>query len=168
MKVLVVSDSHGSTKELIQLKERHGAQMDYMIHCGDSELTLDDEALKGFQVVRGNCDYQGGFQHDVIIDANDVRFFVTHGHLYNIKSNLSTIYYKALEVGANIVCFGHSHILGAELVEGILFLNPGSILLPRLRREKTYAILHIEGKEVTVVFHEVSGKELESITVTLA
>lgn len=38
MKILICSDSHGLTDELIELKKRHG-DMDYYIHCGDSELT---------------------------------------------------------------------------------------------------------------------------------
>ena len=37
--------------------------------------------------------------------------------------------YKAEEVNADIVCFGHSHVLGAEVIDGRLFLNPGSIRL---------------------------------------
>ena len=41
-----------------------------------------------------------------------------------------------LKVGAQVACFGHSHVLGAELIDGVLFINPGSILLPRQRVEK--------------------------------
>ena len=46
-------------------------------------------------------------------------------------------------MGADIACFGHSHQLGAEMVNETLFINPGSIRLPRGRRERTYVILDI-------------------------
>ena len=46
-----------------------------------------------------------------------------------------------------ILCFfGHSHILGAEMINGTLFLNPGSFLMPRGRRERTYALVQKEKK----------------------
>ena len=61
---------------------------------------------------------------------------VTHGHLFNVKSGLMKLRYKALEQNANIVCFGHSHILGIEKVDDILFINPGSIRFPREGEKK--------------------------------
>lgn len=44
--------------------------------------------------------------------------------------------YRAKELNAQIVCFGHSHILGAEMMDHILFINPGSLLKPRGHKEK--------------------------------
>ncbi|MCB6949730.1 YfcE family phosphodiesterase, partial [Roseburia faecis] len=71
--------------------------------------------------------------------------FVTHGHHYNVKMTLLNLSYKAKEVGADFVFFGHSHILGAELIENTLFLNPGSLLMPSGRTERTYAIVEKNG-----------------------
>ncbi|MCP1125376.1 YfcE family phosphodiesterase [Bacillus sp. AFS018417] len=157
MKALIVSDSHGSVKELKQLKERYEGNVDVMIHCGDSELTSHHSELEGFHVVKGNCDFVGDFPNDIITDVQSTRFLVTHGHLYNIKMTLQTLLYRAKEAEANIVCFGHSHILGVEIIDDILFINPGSILLPRSRREKTFALLEIQESEIDIRFLTLDG-----------
>lgn len=157
MKALIVSDSHGSVKELKQLKERYDEKVDVMIHCGDSELTSQHSELEGFHVVKGNCDFAVDFPNDIITDVQSTRFLVTHGHLYNIKMTLQTLLYRAKEAEANVVCFGHSHILGAEIIDDILFINPGSILLPRSRREKTFALLEIQESEIEIRFLTVDG-----------
>ncbi len=99
-----------------------------MIHCGDSELTPAHEELQGFHVVKGNCDY-ANFQDEIVTDVDGIRFLVVHGHRHNVKMTLQTLAYHAEEVGAQVACFGHSHVLGAELIEGVLFINPGSIFI---------------------------------------
>lgn len=153
MKILICSDSHGLTEELIELKKRHG-DMDYYIHCGDSELSADHPALDGFQVVKGNCDFGADFPNQLALNMAGHKLLVTHGHLYNVKSSLTSLRYKALEENANIVCFGHSHVVGCEMVDDILFINPGSIRIPVLRKEKTYVILEIKNEQKTVQVYE--------------
>ena len=56
-KVLVVSDSHGLTKELEDLRARHLNDVELMIHCGDSEMMPDDKVMNGYLTVKGNCDF---------------------------------------------------------------------------------------------------------------
>ncbi|KEK26401.1 metallophosphoesterase [Bacillus gaemokensis] len=164
MKALIVSDSHSSVKELQQLKELYEGKVDVMIHCGDSELTSTHPDLQGFQVVKGNCDSYNSFEDEIITDVKDVRFLIVHGHRHNVKMTLQTLAYRAEEVEANVVCFGHSHVLGAELVKGILFINPGSILLPRARTEKTFALLEMDGNEMKVRFETLDGQVVEQET----
>ncbi|MED0656019.1 metallophosphoesterase family protein [Anoxybacillus ayderensis] len=164
MNVLIISDSHGLTTELQTIVSRHKQHVDAIIHCGDSELTSDHEALQHMLVVRGNCDHERRFPTDLVEEVNGVRFFITHGHLYNVKMTLMNLYYKAKEVGARIVCFGHSHIAGCEQIDDVLFINPGSIYLPRLRREKTYAMLHIDETNITVHFYNIDGQLLHDLT----
>lgn len=152
-KVLIVSDSHGSAELLEGIENLHGNEADLMIHCGDSELAEDDAVMKNFKSVKGNCDFYGDFPDDAVHVVNGEKIFVTHGHLYSVKSTLVNLYYKAKELQANIVCFGHSHNLGAEMLDGILFINPGSIRLPRGRQERTYVILELaQGKAVLRVY----------------
>ncbi|WP_017756007.1 metallophosphoesterase family protein [Calidifontibacillus oryziterrae] len=169
MKVLVVSDSHGLTKELEEIQTRHIHEVDAMFHCGDSELASAAAELDNFTVVRGNCDFDQGFPTEQLKQVKGIRYYITHGHLYNVKMSLMPLSYRALEIGADVVCFGHSHISGAEVIDGVLFLNPGSIRLPRIRKEKTYALLEIvandEGKEAIVKFYTVDGFELPSMMV---
>lgn len=162
-KVVIMSDSHGLTREIVQIKERE--QADYVIHCGDSELEETATELEGVLTVAGNCDYYGTFPTEQKKVINDVTFLVVHGHLHNVKMNLMNLAYRAEEENADIICFGHSHIAGAEKVENKLFINPGSIRLPRMRKEKTYAVLQWENRnEIEVKFYTVEGELVEDLS----
>ena len=162
-KVLIVSDSHGLMKELEIIRERHLKEVDLMIHCGDSQLMPDDKAISGYLTVMGNCDFGGSFPMDTISEAAGRKFFITHGHRYSVKSTLMNLKYKAQEVNADIVCFGHSHVLGAEVIDGTLFLNPGSIRLPRERLEKTYIILDLQSDKIMMSVYEANGHEITDL-----
>ncbi|MBD8068886.1 metallophosphoesterase family protein [Bacillus sp. PS06] len=164
MKVLIVSDSHGLTDELTMLKERHKTEIDIMIHCGDSELEYHSNELNGFFRVRGNCDFDTGFPEDFTHVLGKHTLFVTHGHLYNCKMTLLNLNYRAEELGAKIVCFGHSHVAGVEMIDGTLFINPGSIRLPRMRKERTYAILSLDDNHVQVHFYDLLGQNVDSLS----
>lgn len=159
MKILICSDSHGLTEELTVLRKVH-PDMDYYIHCGDSELDKDHPAVQGYHIVRGNCDFGDDFPNQDLIVAGNERVFITHGHRHHVKTSLMNLRYKALEQNATIVCFGHSHILGFEKIDGILFINPGSLALPRMRKERTYVILEINGTTKTVHVYEYGHKEI--------
>lgn len=163
-KVLVVSDSHGLTKELEVLRERHLEEVDLMIHCGDSELMPEDKWISGYLTVMGNCDFGGGYPLDTTTEVAGRKFFITHGHRYSVKTSLMSLKYKAQEVNADIVCFGHSHVLGAEVIDGTLFLNPGSIRLPRERLEKTYMILDLLDDKIKMSVFELSGREIADLS----
>ncbi|MCH1627607.1 metallophosphoesterase family protein [Fredinandcohnia quinoae] len=164
MKALIVSDSHGLTMELQILKDRHQHEVDIMLHCGDSELAITSKEMSGFSGVRGNCDYDSNYPNDMPIPFGGKQILLTHGHLYNVKMTLMNLRYRAEEVGANIVCFGHSHIADAELIDNILFINPGSIRLPKMRKERTYAILEIINNEAIVTYYDLDGNSVDQLT----
>ncbi|NMH69921.1 metallophosphoesterase [Bacillus sp. RO3] len=166
MKLLVVSDSHGSKDELVELRDKYQSKVDAMIHCGDSELSADDPALSSYLMVRGNCDMDARMPDDLVEKVEGNTIMVTHGHHYGIKMSLMNLRYKAEELGAGFVFFGHSHTLGAEWNNGTLFLNPGSILLPRGRRERTYAIVETEGQQIKVIFKTHDHVVLDELTQT--
>ncbi|MCM3725322.1 metallophosphoesterase [Neobacillus cucumis] len=162
-KVLIISDSHGLTKELEIIRERHLSEVDLMIHCGDSELMPTDKSISGYLTVMGNCDFGAEYPLETTTEIAGRKFFITHGHRYSVKSTLMNLKYKAEEVQGNIVCFGHSHVLGAEVVGGTLFINPGSIRLPRERPEKTYVILDLQSDKINMSVFELSGRELTKL-----
>lgn len=162
-KVLILSDSHGLTDEITEIKERH--QLKHMIHCGDSELDMDASELDGFLKVGGNTDYDVRFPEEQKSTINGLTFFVTHGHLHNVKANLMTVGYRAQEVNAQVICFGHTHIAGVEQIGKQLFINPGSIRLPRNHPEKTYAIMEFDSaNDITVTFYKVDGEVVNDLT----
>ncbi|MBP2240634.1 putative phosphoesterase [Cytobacillus eiseniae] len=164
MSILIVSDSHGLTDELQEIKKRHAHEVQMMIHCGDSELQANHDALANFFVVQGNCDRAGTFPEEWIEEVSGLKLFVTHGHRFSVKSTLMNLSYRASEVEADIVCFGHSHLLGAEMIDGILFINPGSIRLPRGRTEKTYMRLEVVEKEINLYVYDFDQGKLDELT----
>ncbi|GGH83672.1 putative phosphoesterase [Pullulanibacillus pueri] len=167
MKLLVVSDSHGLENELQIISERH-PEAEMLIHCGDSELEMTHLAMTGYQGVAGNCDWPGaGYPNDRIIDLEDgaMKVFVTHGHLYNVKMTEMNLIYKAEEVGANLVCFGHTHYAGSEQTNGMIVLNPGSIRMPRGRKEPTYALLDWDRskRQLSLEFYTPKGEKVSAL-----
>lgn len=164
MKVLIMSDSHGLTTEIDEITTRHLAEVTRMLHCGDSELSKEQLDVKLLKGVKGNCDIDPELSDEIIEDLNGQTLYMTHGHLFHVKASLMNLKYRALEVNANIVCFGHSHIAGAEMIDGILFINPGSIRLPILRKQKTYAILELKEDTAKVTFFDVDGQVIEELS----
>lgn len=162
-KILVVSDSHGLTKELEILKARHLDEVDLLIHCGDSQLMPEQNPISGFVTVLGNCDYSG-FPLETTVDIAGRKIFITHGHKYHVKTSLMALNYRANEVNADIICFGHSHVLGAEIIDDRLFLNPGSIRLPRERMEKTYMILDLNEENIKLSVFDSNGNKLTKLS----
>lgn len=163
-KILIVSDSHGSTELLDDIKEKHADDVSQMIHCGDSELSVENESINGFTTVKGNCDFNGDFPEEAIVEADGYKVLVVHGHLYSVKSSLLSLSYRAEETGANIVCFGHSHLLGAEKIGDVLFINPGSIRLPRGRRERTYIILELKDEKAVLHVYDYDHGKMDALT----
>ena len=161
MKLLAVSDSHGQTGILEELARLHGGGQSLLVHCGDSELPAGHEAISPFRTVRGNCDFDTGFPETLTIKSEAKTIFVTHGHVHNVKMSLLHLSYAAKEEGADIVLFGHSHLPGAEMVDGTLFLNPGSISLPRGGHERTYAIIETSGSLISVRYYGENHNEIE-------
>ncbi|MFB5088230.1 metallophosphoesterase [Psychrobacillus sp. PGGUH221] len=149
MKLLIISDTHQDTKTMEEVIQHHH-EVDTIIHCGDSELDFSYFADKPIYVVRGNCDFDLQFPEEQVFKVGDEIVYVTHGHKHRVKSTLMPLSYRAQELNASIVCFGHSHLIGAEINNGILFVNPGSLHMPRGRKEKSYAIVkkHKDGWNV--------------------
>ncbi|MGY4689295.1 metallophosphoesterase family protein [Salibacterium sp. K-3] len=165
MKCLLISDSHGSETELNEVIERHRHDVDAVFHCGDSELSGDSEILEGVHTVQGNVDRPGEFPEDLAETVEGIRVYVTHGHLYNIKMTYIPLSYRAEEKGARMACFGHSHHPTAFEDQGILFVNPGSLMQPRTRPEQTYAIASLDksGGAVIRFYERASGGEVTDL-----
>ncbi|WP_075619990.1 metallophosphoesterase [Paenisporosarcina indica] len=160
MRILVMSDTHGEYRCINQVRQYVGP-VDAIFHCGDSELDAHHESLKDAFVVSGNCDWDSSFPNDVITEVAGSRIFMAHGHLFQVKSTMMPLSYRAQEVTADVVLFGHSHLMGAELVNDTLFVNPGSLSIPRGRKEKSYAIIEKTIGEWRVTFFSEQHEELE-------
>ncbi|MBP3949692.1 metallophosphoesterase family protein [Bacillus suaedae] len=163
MKALIISDSHGWQRELKEIVDRYRTEVDIIIHCGDSELDRDNEALTGVKVVKGNCDFGDDFEEEIIETVEATSIYVTHGHLYNVKMTTVPLTYRAEEKQADIACFGHSHIATTFEQNGIIYINPGSIKLPMGKRIRTYCICERTDDKTTVTFFEKDGVRVEDM-----
>ncbi|MFN4215629.1 MULTISPECIES: metallophosphoesterase family protein [unclassified Exiguobacterium] len=153
MRFLIVSDSHGLTEELLSIFNRHEQEIDDAFHCGDSQLALVDEHLLPYRTVRGNCDFGGDLPLERVETTPVGTILIVHGHHHDVKYDLNRLRYRAEEVGASVVLFGHSHVAGALIEDGVVYINPGSIRMPRGRSDKTYALLDLENGEAAVRFY---------------
>ncbi|WP_078595134.1 metallophosphoesterase family protein [Evansella clarkii] len=168
MKALIMSDTHGWTSQVKEIVERHQDEVDVILHCGDSELRADDENLAGLYTVRGNCDFGNDFPEEMVKEAKGYRFYVSHGHLLNVKMSEMNLVYKGEENEAHFVCFGHTHVPVAVEREGRILINPGSVRLPRQVSVGTYVILEAEENRKQVTFYSLDGEKQENLSKTFS
>ena len=77
--------------------------------------------------MRGNCD--GPFPdvpERVTVNLEGVRLLAVHGHRNGVRQGLLPLHYLAQELGARLVCFGHTHCPTLVEEDGVTFLNPGA------------------------------------------
>ena len=147
MKVLIISDIHGSFNDLKEVLEKE-TSFDRIVILGDilngpvnreSKEKVAD-LLNVFKdkiiSVSGNND---GYLNELLefdnskyynlINIDNRIWFLTHGHIYN-RYNMPDINY-------DIYLQGHRHVPLMSKENNKLYLNPGSISLPR-QGTKTY------------------------------
>ena len=156
MLIAVISDTHRVNK-YINAAKNYIKDADVLIHLGDNVEDVDEIAkeFKGqLYVVKGNCYYSNKYPLEQVIEIMGKRIFITHGHLYSVKNNLNNIYYRARELEADIVLFGHTHTFMLEETLGMTFMNPGSISLPRLGKRYVGYIRLEEDEEPDIYVKE--------------
>lgn len=168
MKILVMSDSHGDRQIIQDVKDHWNGKVQAMIHCGDSELKANDTVWQGMTVVAGNMDWDSGYQDIQEIQVGDTKIGVTHGHLYNVGFGLDRLYYLAEELEVDVMCFGHIHRPVAQVEQGILLINPGSILQPRGEYDiKMYAIVDVTDEAFDIQYYTRSHAPISGLHVVL-
>lgn len=144
MQFLVISDTHGDIEKAVEIY-KNLACTDAIIHLGD--LKKDAEALSlllGADVisVKGNMD--GGYNKADAFDTIETecgKLLITHGHMQNVKSSLTSLMYLAEEQGCTAALFGHTHIPICENVSGLFLINPGSLTYPAAGTKPSYALV---------------------------
>jgi len=147
MKIVIVSDTHGMYQSILEQLGKLN-KIDLLIHLGDyvqdGERLSEELDVKSI-IVRGNGDYGSNYKDEEVLTVANYKIFITHGHKYGIKNGANRIYYRGLELGADIVLFGHTHIPLIHEEGNIMLFNPGSPALPRgFHRKNTYGILEID------------------------
>ena len=146
MKILLVSDSHVDESTLKQLVEKY-PNMDCYLHAGDSGL--DRDTLYPFESVKGNTDY---YPFDDLL-----RIYTPMGYLL-IKHKP---WFTAEQVRDNkFLVHGHTHQYRFYLEGEKIFLNPGSLTLPRDGTNGTYMILDIKSSSCSIKVYDIETKTI--------
>ena len=166
MKWMIASDIHGSAyycRELLATFEREGANKlllrgDVLYHGPRNDLPRDYAPKQVIEMlnaikekllcVRGNCDTevdQMVLNFPVLADyavlvAGERMIYATHGHVYNEQ--------KLPPLGkGDVLLHGHTHVPKCTEHEDYLYINPGSISIPKENSPHGYLIL--EGTQLT-------------------
>lgn len=157
---MFISDIHGShhyMKQAIEMFKKEGADKlvilgDVLYHGPRNPLTKEYSPMDVYSIlneyqddiiaVRGNCDSevdQMVLEFPVmddyqIIDLGNRKLFITHGHLYDENKM------PDLQKG-DVFIHGHYHVHISKLVDGVHYLNAGSISLPKETSCNSYGII---------------------------
>ena len=160
MKWLIASDIHGSAlyaERLMAAFEREDAQRmlllgDLLYHGPRNALpegydpprviALLNERKDRLLCVRGNCEAE--VDHKVLrfpvladyalLPLENRLIFITHGHLYNEE------HLPPLQKG-DILLHGHTHVPACREHEDFVYLNPGSVSIPKENSPHSYMTL---------------------------
>ena len=157
LRILLFSDTHDDINLCIKAIEKIN-KVDVIIHLGDNKKDADDiqsifPNIKHFSVL-GNNDFDsfGKYQDEIITDG--YKFFITHGHTYDVKRGLSKLIDKAKACGCDVACFGHTHKSIIKYVGSITLINPGSA---RAIFGGSYGIIEIEDGKINCSILEMEG-----------
>ena len=166
MRIMIASDIHGSAKYCRMLlerceKEKAGRLLllgDLLYHGPRNDLPEEyapkqvAEMLNAHReiifCVRGNCEAevdQMMLSFPVMADyalmpLGERMVFMTHGHVFNRDSM------PPMKAG-DILLHGHTHIPACEAVGECIYMNPGSVSIPKDGTPRSYMML--EGTEFT-------------------
>ncbi len=159
MKLMIASDIHGSAyycKKMLECYQEekagrllllgdllyHGPRNDLPRDYAPKEvITMLNEVREELLCVRGNCDAQVDqmvlkfpiLSDSMILYLDGHTMFATHGHVYN-RDNL-----PFLKKG-DILLHGHTHVQAMEKYGEYIYLNPGSVSIPKNGNENSYMI----------------------------
>lgn len=153
MKIGVISDTHG----LLRPEVAHlFAGASHIIHAGDIGA---EHVLQGLRriapvtAIRGNVDSGGWTQS--YRDTETVRL---GRHVFYVLHDLNGLQSKPAPDGTDVVICGHSHRASIRMVDGVLYLNPGSAGPRRFKLPITLATLDLDdGTALRPVLHTLGG-----------
>lgn len=147
MKILIVSDTHSSTKNYLKAVDKED-DLDMVLHLGDvedREHVIEDAVSCPVVIVAGNNDYYSNLPTEKRFRIGKYSVMMTHGHRYYINMGLGRLKKEAAAKGADIVMYGHTHKPMIDISPKIIAINPGSLTYPRQENRKpSYIIMEID------------------------
>lgn len=150
MKIGVISDTHirSSAKLLPNIVFEVFEGADMILHAGDiliDEVIIELSAIAPVYAVAGNNDgYDILNKYGVkkIINANGKRIGLTHG--MSRGRTYMNAYMEFAGDDIDCVVYGHSHKPHNEVIDGILFFNPGSPTSRRFEPRYSVGVLYVD------------------------
>lgn len=141
-RIAVLSDTHGLLRpEVLDII----TGCDAIIHGGDinkPEIITRLNEIAPVYAVRGNNDkeWAENIPESLTFQIEECRFFVVHNKKY-VPEKLDNM---------DVVIFGHSHKYFEKIIDGVLWLNPGSCGKRRFNQEITFAMMTVDGKKTEI------------------
>lgn len=169
LRIAIVSDTHDNWKVALEsIKENIRAEgaIDYLVMLGDyasDGRMLEKELEIPAYIVRGNCDGFSGEAEEQVFELGGWRFFICHGHRYQVKSTYQSVYYRGQELAADFVLFGHTHQAMYEEGE-VTLINPGAVSDWNLRfNSASWGLLTLSEKKSEKFFRKYEKKTCQNI-----
>ena len=139
MLIGVISDTHGLLRPELP-PALNG--VDHILHAGDvgdPTILTALERIAPVTAIRGNIDLSGPCALLPATEAIELA-----GCLIYIVHSINDLDLHPEPAGIGVVISGHSHKPSVELINGVLYLNPGSAGPRRFNLPITYALLRID------------------------
>ncbi len=157
MRIVVFSDSHGSASQLEKIICEQ-ENVNHFFFLGDVLADIEDLRYlypdKSFYSVAGNCDYFSTTNYEAVTTLCNVKILFCHGHTLNVKHGLTLLEARAINEGASLVLYGHTHCPAIDFKNNICFVNPGSVSRSRNGRN-SYAVIDITDGKITPAIVEI-------------
>lgn len=129
------------------------SDVDLILHAGDLtslDVVEELEKIAPVMAVQGNMDRVNGINlpKAKTLEVEGVKIGIAHGEVYP-RADTQQLVYLAKQLDVDILVSGHSHQPKIEQTDGVLLINPGSPIVPRLA-DRTVMLLEIHNKEVDV------------------
>ncbi len=147
MRIIAFSDTHRNPKKVRRLFEQTYLTTDLYICLGDTEGDLDGVVQlypeKAVLNVAGNCDW--GSKEPLVgtVEAMGKKIVYCHGHTQRVRFGLEGLTALAEQNGADLVLYGHTHVRRCDYIDGVYYINPGSLAYPRDFLAPSYAAIDI-------------------------
>ena len=129
MKLLVVSDTHGSFNRVRRnLEDCPG--ITHVMHLGDGVRDMEQLSREypdiEFMCVKGNNDFGCSYPEHYVFCLLGHTFFAAHGHTLGVRTSVFGLCEKAKAAGADIALFGHTHLKYDRTIDGVRCINPSA------------------------------------------
>ena len=173
MKYLVISDIHGSKYYANKINEIYQKEKpDKIILLGDlyyhgprNSLTKEYNPMEVAKIlnnlkekilcVKGNCDAEVDemisdfkFNDNIYMNNKGLKFLFTHGHKYNINN---------IPDNVDVLIYGHLHTGFIKEKDGVIYVNSGSISLPKNDTKNSYLIID----ENKIILKDIDGNTID-------